>query len=158
MKIAGVLLVAIMGIADAYAQQAVPASGGNATGSGGSASYTIGQVGYVTAVGAGGTSQQGVQQAYDFVVVSAPAIEEVTIAISVFPNPAIDRIVLDVEVDKLKNPSFHLFDMNGKRIRDERIAQSQTSIPMDNVASGMYFLTVMDGEKEMKKFKVIKHR
>jgi hypothetical protein len=153
-----ILWAAIFGTVNAYGQQAVPASGGNATGSGGTSSYTVGQVGYVTAVGSGGSSQEGVQQAYDFVVVSAPAIDEVTIAISVFPNPAIDHILLDVEVDKLKSPRFQLFDMNGKLIRDQRIERSQTSIPMDGVASGMYFLTVTDGMKELKKIKIIKHR
>ena len=60
MKTTILLLAAIIGTINAYAQQAVPASGGNATGSGGTASYTVGQVGYVTASGAGGTSQQGV--------------------------------------------------------------------------------------------------
>jgi hypothetical protein len=42
------------------AQNAIPASGGNATGSGGSVSYTFGQVVYTTKSGTGGSVAQGV--------------------------------------------------------------------------------------------------
>ena len=46
------------------AQQNTVASGGMATGSGGSVSYSIGQIDYITATGTGGTASQGVQQVY----------------------------------------------------------------------------------------------
>ena len=46
-------------------QESVNASGGNATGSGGSISYTIGQIDYIEASGVGGSVNQGIQQAYE---------------------------------------------------------------------------------------------
>jgi len=46
------------------AQQNTIAAGGLATGSGGTASYSIGQIDYITATGSGGTASQGVQQPY----------------------------------------------------------------------------------------------
>lgn len=49
------------GYAAGYAQQVQPASGGNASGSGGSASFTIGQIFYTTPTGASGSSDQGIQ-------------------------------------------------------------------------------------------------
>ena len=47
----------------ANAQDAIPATGGDATGSGGSASYTVGQIGYTTNTGTNGSVAEGVQQA-----------------------------------------------------------------------------------------------
>ncbi|MFT6196114.1 MAG: hypothetical protein ACJAXY_000429, partial [Nonlabens sp.] len=43
-----------------YSQQTIPTSGGDATGSGGSSSYTVGQLVYTTNTGSG-TVIQGVQ-------------------------------------------------------------------------------------------------
>lgn len=44
-----------------FAQDVKPASGGNASGSGGSASYSVGQVFYTSPTGAGGSSGLGIQ-------------------------------------------------------------------------------------------------
>jgi hypothetical protein len=51
-------------IAFVQGQQAIPATGGNGTGSGGSFSYTTGQVAYSTFSGPTGSVAQGVQQVY----------------------------------------------------------------------------------------------
>jgi hypothetical protein len=57
-----------------YAQDTTPASGGNATGTGGSVSYTIGQIVYTTNSGTNGSLSQGVQQPYEISLVTG--IEE----------------------------------------------------------------------------------
>ena len=49
------------GYSAANAQEVQPASGGNASGSGGSASFTIGQIFYTSATGASGSAGQGIQ-------------------------------------------------------------------------------------------------
>ena len=56
------------------AQEVIPTSGGTASGSGGSASYTIGQMIYTTNNGVNGSVSQGIQQPYEISVVSG--IEE----------------------------------------------------------------------------------
>jgi hypothetical protein len=48
------------------AQEANTAAGGNASGSGGTAAYSVGQIVYSTQTGANGTVAEGVQQTYDF--------------------------------------------------------------------------------------------
>ncbi len=53
-----------LGLSELHAQEATLASGGNATGSGGSVSYSVGQVVYTTNIGTTGSVAQGVQQAY----------------------------------------------------------------------------------------------
>lgn len=50
------------GTSNLYAQQNIVASGGQATGAGGTVSYSIGQMDYISVTGAGGSITQGVQQ------------------------------------------------------------------------------------------------
>jgi hypothetical protein len=56
---AAIVLTASSG---AFAQQAVLAAGGEATGAGGTVSFSVGQIDFVEATGAGGKANQGVQQ------------------------------------------------------------------------------------------------
>lgn len=72
-------------------QNAIPATGGNASGSGGSVSYSVGQVTYLINTGTSGSVAQGVQQPYEISVVTG--IEEasgIELEFSVYPNPASD--------------------------------------------------------------------
>ena len=52
----GVVALLFLGLSNLQAQEAVPASGGEAGGSGGSVSYTVGQVVYTTKTGTNGNS------------------------------------------------------------------------------------------------------
>lgn len=54
-------LLSMAAYAAGFAQEVKPASGGNASGSGGSVSYSVGQVFYTTPTGAGGSSGLGIQ-------------------------------------------------------------------------------------------------
>ncbi|MCF8450685.1 MAG: hypothetical protein K9G49_12515, partial [Taibaiella sp.] len=58
----------------AKAQQAITPAGGNATGSGGSMSYTIGQIDFVMAVSTGGSMAQGVQHPYSDATTTGPIV------------------------------------------------------------------------------------
>ena len=75
----------------AQAQESANASGGDATGSGGTIAYSIGQVVYTTYTGSSGSVAQGVQHAYEIFTVD---IEETTLSISLiaFPNPTADNL------------------------------------------------------------------
>ena len=59
-----------------YAQESVNAAGGDATGMGGTASYSVGQVVYTTIGENGTTVAQGVQQAFDQPEVPIPTMSE----------------------------------------------------------------------------------
>ncbi|RLD56213.1 MAG: T9SS C-terminal target domain-containing protein, partial [Bacteroidetes bacterium] len=76
MKIRNFMIVALLflGLSNLQAQEVIPATGGEASGSGGSASYTVGQVVYTTNTGTNGNSvSQGVQQPYEISVVTGIA-------------------------------------------------------------------------------------
>ena len=71
--LSAVLLLGL-GLTGLQAQTSVNATGGDASGSGGSVSYSVGQVVYTTNTGTSGSVAQGVQQPYEISVVTA--IEE----------------------------------------------------------------------------------
>lgn len=80
------------------AQDAVPMSGGNASGSGGSACYSVGLVVYTTNTGTNGSVAQGVQQPFEISVVSGiEDAKEITLQYSVYPNPATNYLILKIE-------------------------------------------------------------
>ncbi|MEN8230679.1 MAG: T9SS C-terminal target domain-containing protein, partial [Bacteroidota bacterium] len=97
------------GLTGLQAQEAIPATGGNASGSGGSVSYTVGQVTYQTHSGTSGSIAEGVQQPYEIWVVTD--IEEaagINLSVNAYPNPVTDHLILTVEDLKLSTLSFQL--------------------------------------------------
>ncbi len=81
------------------AQNTIPASGGNASGGGGTVSYSVGQIVYTTNTSvSSGSVAQGVQQPFEISVITAiEQAEDITLVCSVYPNPASDFLTLKVE-------------------------------------------------------------
>jgi hypothetical protein len=145
-------------LSTAMAQEAIPATGGNASGSGGSATYTFGQVVYTTNTGTNGSVAQGVQQPYE--ISNVTGIEEakgITLQCSVYPNPTTDFITLKVENFSLSDLTFQLYDLNGKLLENRKIESNETSIDMSNLNPASYFLKVVQSNKEVKTFKIIQN-
>lgn len=139
------------------AQNAIPASGGNATGSGGSVSYTFGQVVYTTKSGTGGSVAQGVQQPYEISVVTGIAeAKDISLEIEVYPNPATDFTKLKVKNYEIENLRYQLHDINGSLLKENKVEGEETSIPIQNLLPSVYFLKVTDNNKVIKTFKIIK--
>jgi len=159
--LSAIFLLAI-GLTSLKAQEAITAIGGNASGSGGSASYSIGQVVYTTNTGAGGSISQGVQQPYEISVVSG--IEEIGInrSYTLYPNPTTENVVLNidasfsVETQNFASLQYTLSDINGKQIQQQSITDKQTIIPMEQLPAGTYFVTIV-AITQFKTFKIIKY-
>jgi hypothetical protein len=140
------------------AQSTIPATGGNASGSGGSASYTIGQVVYTTNTGTNGSAAQGVQQPYEISVVTAvETVKDISLEMVVYPNPTTDFIKLKISNYDLQNLRYQLYDINGSVLQDNKVEGNETSIILSSYLSSTYFLKVSDNNKVVKTFKIIKH-
>lgn len=139
-----------------YSQQTVPASGGEATGSVGSSSYTVGQAFYSTTTTATGTVAQGLQQTFEFQTLSNPMLLSVQLTTVTYPNPTTDFVVLKITDSALKNLQYTLFDLNGKTIVSKPITTSSTEIDMKNFSTGMYLLKLTKKDQPLKTFKIIK--
>lgn len=139
-----------------YSQETIPASGGEATGSGGSSSYSVGQLVYSNNVGSGGTLSQGVQQSIELFTLSNPELTTVNLSAVTYPNPTSDYIILKISDNALDYLSYKLFDVNGKAIANGNITNADTRIKMQQLALGMYILKVLQNNTELKAFKIIK--
>ena len=138
-------------------QEVIPATGGNTVGSGGSVSYTVGQITYSTISGANGKVAQGVQQPYEISVVTAVRnTEEINLKCSVYPNPTSDITNLVFESPDFENLRIRLFDINGVLLQDKKVETRETEISLENLSSSVYFLKVILNNKEVKIFKIIK--
>jgi hypothetical protein len=138
------------------AQQTVSASGGNVAGTGGSVSYSIGQLLYSTLDGSGGTVAHGVQQPYEISVVSGIGEQGISLQCSAFPNPVADRLVLKIE-GEWKSAIAFLFDAGGKLLKRIDIRSGETAIDMTSLVTAAYLLKVIRDGREMKVFKIIRH-
>lgn len=136
--------------------QVLSASGGDATGSGGTVAFSVGQIVYTTSTGTTGSVAQGVEQAYEIYSVG---IKETTlnISLSVFPNPTSDFLTLKVEDYNNETLSFDLLDEQGKLILSEQITNQETQVAMSTLARGFYFINVLQANKNIQTFKIIKN-
>jgi len=98
----GILILFLLIQIGLYAQETMLSAGGEAYGSGGYVSYSIGQVMVNTNTGINDyESQEGVQQPYEISeVVSLPEAKEIMLSISLFPNPTTSYLLN-------QNTSFH---------------------------------------------------
>ncbi|MBI5009134.1 MAG: T9SS type A sorting domain-containing protein [Bacteroidia bacterium] len=156
MKMFFILLFFLAAYNDAEGQILNPSGGGDATGSGGTASYTIGQ--FVLSSGTDGskTVSQGFQQPYEIITVGIRELTGFRLDCSLYPNPATDHIRLKVENYEGGELSYILYDMGGIILINSRLEGSEAIIPMQNKKPGTYLLKLSDGKQDLKIFKIIK--
>tara|TARA_B100000780_G_scaffold264553_1_gene219297 strand:- start:765 stop:1244 length:480 start_codon:yes stop_codon:yes gene_type:complete len=139
------------------AQSANTASGGEATGTGGSVSYSIGQIAYTSNTSDNGTVSQGVQQPYEIytVGIQETALE---ITLSVFPNPTVNDLTLQIGNYNNEELSYQLYDMQGRLLNTGKVTETLTPIETAQLPSSTYFINVVDQKsKKIQTFKVIKN-
>ncbi len=138
------------------AQQVIPATGGSASGSDGTVSYTVGQVAYSNINATDGSVTEGVQQPWEISVVNGIDIVGIDLEISAFPNPTSNNLTLTV-ASGFQGLSYQLYDMQGKNLQNKVIDDRNTSIDLERYAPAVYFLRVRNETNEIKTFKIIKN-
>ena len=137
-----------------FAQQNTVATGGDGSGTGGTFSYSIGQIDYINVSGAPSISE-GVQQPYEYYEVVGLS-ELNTIVTSIYPNPAIESIQL--EITHLRGDiSYDLFDLKGKLISRAKITELKTNIDVQSLPVGSYIIEVSENLGPITTLKFIKH-
>jgi hypothetical protein len=150
-------LVALICSVGLHAQESPTAAGGVATGSGGTSSYSVGQVVYSTATGTNGSVAQGVQQPYEISVITGVKETTINLEMNVYPNPTTNYLTLKVDDVELSTLNFQLIDLQGKIIENKKVTASSTTIKMEALPKAIYFLNVTKGNQLIKTFKVIKN-
>lgn len=153
-----ILFCVLMTGIGAFAQSAVTASGGEASGNSGNLSYSIGQTFCSANAGAIEQINEGVQQPYeiyDVTYVQSAISEE--ILLSAFPNPTSDYLTLRIESDDIEGFDFAMYDISGKEILQKRVTSSETSLDMNSLPTATYFVRVTKQNREVKTFKIVKN-
>jgi hypothetical protein len=142
------------GAIDAFAQQGFVVSGGEASGTGGLVSFSIGQINYASASSADHIIIEGIQQSGDNIT----NIEETEINLTalVYPNPTTEFLTLKVENGEFNNLSFVLYDEQGKLLLSRRFEGNETNVNVTHLPPSKYFIKVINENKEIKSFKIIK--
>lgn len=146
------------GLIGLQAQEGISATGGNALVSGqGTVSYSVGQVVHTTNTGTTGSILQGVQQPFEISVVTGiEKARDIDLLVSAYPNPTTDHLILRVDHLEGSDFSFQLFDMSEKLLESKRLSDNETSIDMSKFTPAIYFLKVIENNKEIKTFRIIK--
>ena len=137
-------------------QEIISSTNGDSSGSGGSSSYTIGQVFFNTIESDYGSLVQGVQQPFEFQTLSTPALLTVQLTAVTYPNPTTDFVLLKILDTALENLQYTLFDLTGKSITKKPITSNVTQIKMMHLSMGVYLLKITKMNKPIKTFKIIK--
>lgn len=142
----------------ANAQNASLSSGGNASGVGGSASYSIGQALYSTHTDGNNSEIQGVQQPYEIsTVTKIKDVEGISLFLSVYPNPTSNELNLKIEKYPTKGLTYQLTDINGRVLTIQKIESELTQLSLSDYTSTIYFLSVLKNNQLIKSFKIFKN-
>jgi hypothetical protein len=137
------------------AQSASLSGGGEANGTSGSVSYSIGQLVYTSVSNTNGSVCQGVQQTYK-ISSAGLLISDIDFSLSVFPNPTTNLITLDVGKYSNLGLNYVLIDGAGKQIQTSKIIDKQTNIDMNKLPTATYMVEVYQEKKKVQSFKILK--
>ncbi len=139
-----------------WAQENTAATGGEATGTGGTVSFTVGQIDYSAQSGTNGSVSQGVQQPLEFFNVG---IEEnvKNFSVLLFPNPTVAELHVDLKKVSLDQLNYILTDASGKQVQTSEVSSAELTINMVDYNRGNYFLNFVQNGKVVGSYKVIKN-
>ncbi|WP_445710976.1 T9SS type A sorting domain-containing protein [Flavobacterium sp.] len=144
-------------VANCLAQESVNSSGGDLTGSNGSASYSVGQVVYMTHTGSNGSVSEGVQQPFEISeVLGTEDFTGLIKDLKIYPNPTVNDLTLNLTNENNLVLNFQILDANGRVLKSEKILTNETNIAVSSLPSAIYFLKILNQNKEVKTFKIIK--
>ena len=152
-----VFLLLAFTMAGLEAQHAFPVTGGEASGTGGTVSYTLGQVWYTTLNSDDVSITQGVQQPFEILEITGlPSSTGITLEVSLFPNPVGEFVNLKVDNQSLNGLTYQLYNMQGEILENRDITSNETLIPMSHLGAATYLIKITHYSDEMKTFKIIK--
>jgi hypothetical protein len=152
----GISILIGLNISSGFSQQAQTASGGDASGGGGSVAYSIGQIACKTYTSTNGNVNQGVQQAYEIYSVGIKETE-LNYSMALFPNPTSENLILQISDYTKANLQYFVYDLQGKLLNNGEIKTSETLININSLPTATYFINVVNQEnKKAQSFKIIK--
>ena len=143
-----------------FGQSAVVPAGGTASGGGGSATYTVGQIADQRVESSGQYIIEGVQQPYEFLTVGVDNYPGIKLEAVLFPNPTPDLINLRISNFEFPEHGLtaQLFDKNGRLLQVFTVQEPLTSMDLSAYPSASYQLRVMNEKRLLKTFQIVKNK
>lgn len=140
-----------------YAQplQVVASSGGNITIGDKAIEWTLGETVIATLSSENIILSQGFHQPI-LTVTTIKTPVELAYKIEAYPNPTNDLLLIRLENADAQEFQYILYDINGKVLEQKELKSNETAINMTNNACGEYLLKIIQTEKEIMTFKIIK--
>jgi hypothetical protein len=139
------------------AQNTLNTSGGNATGGSGSVSYSVGEVLYTFNNSNTGSVCQGIQQSYDFEIVSSiKGAENIDLTMVVFPNPTNSYLQLKLNNFDINDLEYKVYDLSGKMLLAAKVKANVNVINLSSFKPATYILKLVKFDQVIKEFKIIK--
>lgn len=141
----------------AISQESILSASNNAAGVGGTVSYSVGQAAFNTFIASTGTITEGVQQPYEILFMTGLDDEnQISLHCLVYPNPVTSEVKLKIDLPSFGQLFYQLYNNDGLKISVGKIDAEETVIPVDALSPGVYLLTLMENEKILSTWKVIK--
>lgn len=136
----------------------IASAGESAEADGISISWTLGELAIETFETSDIILTQGFQQGY-FEVTSIGEPLSNNFALKVFPNPATEYVMVELQSDEIKDGIIQMYDMNGRLVYNEKfnVTQGPNRIELSDLNSSQYILKVSNSSGEvLQTFKLIK--
>lgn len=142
-------------LAPLFSQQNTVATGGDASGSNGSVSFSVGQIDYSNATGTNGNTNQGVQQPYEFFDPDS-GLPFVSTIIQLFPNPTNEFVTLQMsEFDQ--GTTYLIYDTKGRIVREGNVTSEETQLNLSTLSQGVYHLHLTMNSNTISTIKIVKN-
>lgn len=155
-RVLNLVLAAGLFAIPAMAQQAVTPAGADANGSGGSLSWTLGQVDAAFLHSSAGSMAQGVQHPVELLTV---AVEEkgASPGLSAWPNPTADALTIDLGEPFDGRPQYRMLDAAGNLIAEGQVYASPFTISFLDIPAAYYVIRILHPDGTSSLLPVIKH-
>lgn len=152
----------LVGTFGLHAQTTIPANeafvsaGGDSNNNTGSVAFSMGGPFDSFNSVADGSVEVGIQHGYDVFTINVDN-NELGIFLKVYPNPTIDFLTLEVKEEFVNQLQFSLIGGNGETLDQGDVNEKKSKLDLTKLASGFYFLNIIDTDKrEVINFKIIK--
>ena len=136
-------------------QQVIGAAGATTTATGGSVSYTVGEIAVQTTETGTVSSFEGVQQAYEIYKVGVTELASGSY-INVYPNPTNGQLTLKTK-NLNKNLSYELYDSQGKLKQECASFSDGHTLSITEFVNAVYYLKISSDSQPIQTFKIIKN-
>jgi hypothetical protein len=83
-------------------------------------------------------------------------LKDAGLSVIIYPNPTRGNLKLNINDFTMPGLQYLLFDGNGKLLSQKKVESYLTEVSLSQMQSGIYFIKIQAGTRELKTFKIVK--